>query len=546
MYIDSCKTRKYTRHLLRENYRKDGKVLHRTIANLSSCSEEEIDAMKLALKHKGDLSKLCLLSDNLKLEQGYSVGAVVLVYEIAKRLGIASSLGPTREGKLALWQVIARVIDQGSRLSAVRLASKCACCDILNMDAFNEDDLYSNLKWLEKNQATIENRIYKKRTENLRSNIYLYDVTSSYLEGTKNEFGMFGYNRDGKKSKKQIVIGLLCDEKGFPLSVEVFDGNTLDPKTFSSQIKKVAERFGADNVTFVGDRGMIKSKEIRALNSESFHYITAITKPQIETLLKNDIIQMELFDEEISEVTDNKIRYILRRNPSRANEIHLNREEKYLSLSKEQEKQNIYLLENPKAHVSAALKKIIAKAAKLKISSWVEITSSRRKININKVEEKLNEISELDGCYVIKTDLSPELATAEIAHRRYKDLAYVESAFRCSKTTELELRPIHVRKKSSTRGHVFVVTMAYMIARELARLWQDVNGTVQECLNELKTICSINIVIAGNVKCSKIPTPRADIKDLIDKAGVILPEVLPHRKIIVATRKKLTRETIVV
>ena len=542
MYIDSCKTRKYTRHLLRESYRENGKVLHRTIANLSSCSEDEIEAMKLALKHKEDLSKLCLLSDNLKLEQGLSAGAVILVYEIAKRLGIVSALGPSREGKLALWQVIARVIDQGSRLSAVRLASKCACCDILNIDSFNEDNLYSNLKWLANNQTVIENRIYKKRKAGTHSNIYLYDVTSSYLEGTKNEFGMFGYNRDGKKSKKQIVIGLLCDETGFPLSVEVFNGNTLDPKTLGSQIKKVSERFGAKNVTFVGDRGMIKSNEIKNLGSEGFHYITAITKPQIETLLKNDIIQMELFDEEISEVTDSNRRYILRRNPSRALEIHLNREEKFSSLEKEVDKQNTYLQEHPRAHVSAALKKVIAKAGKLKITSWVEIKSSRRKIKLNKVDVKLNEISELDGCYVIKTDLSPELATAQTVHARYKDLAYVESAFRCSKTVELELRPINVRRKHSTRGHVFVVTMAYMIARELARLWQDVNGTVQECLNELRTVCSINVIIAGHVKCSQIPIPRADIKDLIDKAGVVFPDVIPHKNVIVATRKKLTRK----
>jgi transposase len=543
MYIDTCKTKKYTRYLLRENYREEGKVKHRTIANLSHCTENEIEAMKLALKHKGDLSKLCLLSDNLELEQGLSTGAVLLVHEIAKRLGIVSALGSTREGKLALWQVIARVIDQGSRLSAVRLASKCTCCEVLNLDPFNENDLYSNLKWLEEKQHIIENRLYRKRVSERNSSIYLYDVTSSYLEGEKNELAMFGYNRDGKKSKKQIVIGLLCDDRGFPLGIEVFKGNTQDPKTFSTQIKKVAERFNAEKVTFVGDRGMIKSNQIKDLGEKNFNYITAITKPQIETLIKNDILQMELFDEDISEViTDGGIRYILRRNPIRAKEIEDVRNSKFNSLKVLTETQNSYLREHPKSYLNTAIKKITAKVEKLRISQWIRITSFGRKIKIEKIEEKVNEISELDGCYAIKTDLPAESADSFTVHSRYKDLAYVESAFRCSKTAELELRPIYVRKEASTKGHVFVVMMAYMIARKLAKLWSDVDGTVQECLNELKTVCCIDVIINGTVKCAKIPKPRADIKNLTDKAGVIFPKVIPGRNTKVATRKKLTRK----
>ncbi|MCP3924551.1 MAG: IS1634 family transposase [Desulfobacterales bacterium] len=544
MYIDTCKTKKYTRHLLRENYREDGNVKHHTIANLSHCSENEIEAIKLALKHKGDLSKLCLLSENLELEQGLSTGAVLLVHEIAKRLGIVSALGNTRDGKLALWQVIARVINQGSRLSAVRLASKCICCDILNLDSFNENNLYSNLKWLEEKQHIIENRLYRKRTAERNSNIYLYDVTSSYLEGDKNELAMFGYNRDGKKSKKQIVIGLLCDDKGYPLGVEVFKGNTQDPKTFARQLEKVADRFNAEHVTFVGDRGMIKSDQIKDLGSKNFNYITAITKVQIETLIKSDILQMELFDEDISEViTNSGIRYILRRNPIREKEIKEVRDSKLDSLKDLIEKQNAYLREHPKAYLKTALKKVAAKAEKLKISNWIDISGSRKKIRIEVLDEKLKKISDLDGCYAIKTDLPVKTADSFTVHKRYKDLAYVESAFRCSKTAELELRPIFVRREASTKGHVFVVMLAYIIARELAKLWHDVDGTVQECLDELKTVCCIDVIINGVIKCAKIPKPRADIKLLIEKANVIFPKVIPRKNVKVATRRKLTRKS---
>ena len=263
---------------MRESYREEGKVKHRTIANLSSCTPEEIEAIRLALSHKHHLAALVNLKEDLRLEQGLSVGAVWAVFSVAKRLGIVAALGSTRlpvavatqtgAGKLALWQVIARVIDQGSRLSAVRLAGSHAACDVLNLAKFNEDDLYNNLDWLRENQAKIEEHLFAKRNGRKRDQdkqqLFLYDVTSSYLEGTKNELSAFGYNRDKKKGKRQIVIGLLCDEAGIPLSIEVFTGNTKDPQTVSSQVTKVVQRFGGGKVTFVGDRGMISPLRSRS------------------------------------------------------------------------------------------------------------------------------------------------------------------------------------------------------------------------------------------------------------------------------------------
>ena len=289
MYLEKTKSQgKYTCYLLRETYRQDGKVMHRTIANLSGCSAQEIEAIRLALKHKDELTQqLSLPQQDIDLRQGLSVGAVWLVYAMSKQLGIAQALGPTRQGKLALWQIIARVLDQGSRLSAVRLAGRHAACDILDLERFNEDDLYANLDWLAEHQGQIEDRLFKKLYPEQTPGLYLYDVTSSYLEGTQNELGAFGYNRDGKKGKRQIVIGLLCSDLGQPLSIEVFTGNTSDVKTLASQIRKAADRFGGGQVTFVGDRGMIKGPQIACLRAphrqadlaeEGFHYITALTQ----------------------------------------------------------------------------------------------------------------------------------------------------------------------------------------------------------------------------------------------------------------------------
>ena len=324
MYVDSCTTKGpkgkiYTRHLLREAYREEGRVKHRTIANLSKCSGTEVEAVRLALRHKDDLAALLETADSGSLEQGPSVGAVLVVEGIAKELGVVGALGSSRQGKLALWQVIARVIDQGSRLSAVRLAGQHAACDILGLDGFDEDALYANLDWLCAQQGVIEDRLFRTFTPGDPSGLFLYDVTSSYFEGTHNELSAFGYNRDGKRGKKQIVIGLLCNGAGVPLSIEVFPGNTQDPKTVAAQVRKVASRFGGGDVTFVGDRGMLKSDQVEDVLEHGFHYITAITKPQIKALLGHGVIDMSLFDHGLGEVTTEAgLRYILRRNPVRA------------------------------------------------------------------------------------------------------------------------------------------------------------------------------------------------------------------------------------
>jgi len=550
MYVDTSTVKQgdkaYTRHLLRESYREGKKVKNRTIANISRCSAEEIAAIRLALRHKKNLSELATTGQGQAFlqKQGLSLGAVWSVYDLARHLGIVEAFGTTREGKLGLWQVIARVIDQGSRLSAVRMAGAHAACDVLGLGKFDEDDLYANLDWLCENQALIEDRLFRNLYRTEKPGLFLYDVTSSYFEGTRNELSAFGYNRDGKKGKKQIVIGLLGNETGVPLTVEVFTGNTQDPQTFGPQIKKVADRFGGQAVTFVGDRGMIKGPQIEQLSAEpyGFHYITAITKPQLETLLKKKIIQLDLFDQALAEVkTTEGLRYVLRRNPARAQEIQKSREDKRQVLQQAIAKQNQYLQEHPRAAVAVATRKIKARSERLKMSAWVLISASAREITLVVDHETLIEVAKLDGCYVLKTDLSEAAATKEVIHARYKDLALIESAFRTSKTVELELRPIHVRLASRTRAHAFVVMVAYRIVKELSLRWQHLNVTVQEGLNELATLCTMELLVDGVVKINDIPEPRPSVKALLKAAKVCLPKFLPCSGIHVATKKKLQR-----
>jgi hypothetical protein len=547
MYIDTSHITRggktYTRHLLRESYRAHGKVLHRTIANVSHCSAAEIEALRLALRHKEALEHLGTIQDAVTLKQGLSFGAVWTVYHVARRLGIEQALGTTREGKLALWQVIARVIDQGSRLSAVRLAMAHAACDVLGVGPFDEEALYDNLDWLAHRQATVEDKLFAQRTKTKSVSLFLYDVTSSYVEGTHNELAAFGYNRDGKKGKRQIVIGLLCDADGHPVSIEVFPGNTQDPQTFAAQITKVKARFGVTEITFVGDRGMIKGQQIEDLAKQGLHYITAITKPQIERLLRTGTLQMDLFDQEVAEVlADDGIRYVLRRNPVRAQEVRDTRHAKLATLQAQVAKQNHYLTDHPRANVQGALQKLVAKADKLRLADWVELTIEERAITLTINEGAQTEAAKLDGCYVLKTDLTPQQANKETVHDRYKDLASVEQAFRTCKTAHLEVRPIFVRREARTRAHAFVVMLAYQIIQYLTTCWSPLDITVEEGLHALTTLCLVEVAPTHAPSYHCIPTPRDALAQLLHRADITLPKGFALSGTRVSTKKKLQSE----
>src|SRR6266852_434645 len=481
----STNGKSYESIYLRESYRDGTHVRKRNIANLTYCDPKEIAAIELALRHKNNLTALASL-EQIELHQGPSVGAVWTVYQVAQQLGLRKILGEEFSGHLALWQVLARVLEQGSRLSAVRLAQVHAAGAVLGWQrGFNENDLYDNLTWLSAQQKDIENRLFARRGKE-KPQLFLYDVTSSYLEGDHNAFGAYGYGRDGKKNKKQIVIGLLCDQGGEPVSVEVFRGNTQDTQTFAAQVNKASERFGCERVTFVGDRGMIKSGQIADLVKVGFHYITAITKPQIATLLKAGILQMELFDSAVCEVAQDGVRYVLRRNPVRAEELAASRADKQARVEQLMVKRNGYLGEHPRAAVATAEKAVRARIQRLKIDDWLQVEVQGRTLVLRVDAGAREEAAQLDGCYVIKTDLPVSAASKQEVHDRYKDLTQVEQAFRTCKTTHLETRPIHVRTEAHTRAHVLVVMLAYLIRRVLSRAWAALDIRLPDVLPDVK------------------------------------------------------------
>jgi len=527
MYVERT-TRKngdkqYECFMLRECYRENGRVVKRTIANISHLNRDEIEALKLALRHK----QPGILPSEIKAKTGKIIGPALVVQELLKKGGIREALGTSRKAGLATWLIFSRLIEQGSRLSSVRLAERHDI-SILGLDEFDVNDLYDALIWLAEEQESVQQRLFKQRYGEKAPRLFLYDVTSSYLEGTQNQLAWWGYNRDGKKGKKQIVFGLLTDEDGEPIAVEVFEGNTADPTTFVKLVRGFGQRFGVQDVIFVGDRGMIKKLGIEALEAENFRYITAITKPQIRTLLERNTIQLELFESELEEVTDNGIRYILRKNPYRAEEIARTRQSKIEKLQAKSQLETDYLAKHQRAKTDSAVSRLQTLAEKLKIEGLVKIEVEDRKVTIVANQEEIARCSELDGCYVIKTDVPAIELNTTAVHERYKDLAQVERGFRTIKTGLLEIRPIWLRDEQKTRAHVFVCMLSYMISRQLEKLLLP-GETVQDLISELNRVADTKIMANGKVLPTK-PEPPARAAQILSQIGITLGSVPSKRR----------------
>lgn len=538
----------HAQYFLRQSRREGKKIIKTTLLNITSWGAKNCEAFAVILKNKRFMSQIAesitnpnpIVSSQSDLGlpphklpemiQGKSFGAVWLLSFLAKQIGLSDALGQSREGRLALWQILARTIDQGSRLSATRFARNHEI-DFLELGNFDENSLYRNLDWLAQNQSAIEMKLYNKRYAQSPCSLFLYDVTSSYFEGIKNELAAFGYNRDKKKGKMQIVVGLLCADNGTPVAVEVFEGNTSDTQTMYNQIRKTSEQFHAKNVVFVGDRGMIKSPQQKELSEMDFDFITALTKKQIEKLIKTNVLQLSLFDEELSEIIDNGKRYILKRNPVRVDEIQKNRQSKMFKLEAIIARRNLYLREHSRATLSAALKYCNDKLQRMNLQGWNQLTIDEpsRTIRIVTDKEKLQEISKLDGCYCLTTSLSVDELDKESVHTRYKNLAMVEEAFRTCKTGQLELRPIYVRKKSRTRGHVLVVMLSYLLIQELRGYWSTLDMTVEEGIELLETIGTVNVKLDSNCTALYIPKPQKEIQLLFSLTNIPIPDIIPSK-----------------
>jgi Transposase DDE domain len=538
----------YTSILLRGSYRVGSKVKSKTIAVLTRLPAHVLAAVRRAVSQPADsLSDVADASPgSLGLRSADSFGGVWTVDQVAQQLGIDRALGVTRQAHLGYWQVLARVVCPGvSLLGMVRLAASCAAAAVLAWRRpFNEDDLYANGAWLQDRQALIERRLWQARPAQAKDQLFLYDVTSSYLEGSYNALAAWGYNRDGKKNKKQLVVGLLTDSQGEPISTQVYRGNTNDLKTFGQQVAKIQKELGGQGVTLVGDRGMIRHDQKAAAQEAGFHFITALTKPQIQKLMAEKVLQMELFEEKVNEVIgEDGRRFVLRRNPSRQQELQRSREQKGQVVEQGVQKANAYLAEHPRAKASTQRRKLSALLQRLKISGWHKLTVKKDRLALSLDAPALNAAAQLDGCYVVETDLKARQADAQTVHDRYKDLALVERDFRTLKSGHLDFRPWFVCTEENTQAHALTSMLALKVRRHLERAWWPLEVTVEEGLRELGNLCVIELIHpqSGNVVARQLPQPNSRQTQLLAALNLVLPKTVPEAKVIVGTRKKINQ-----
>lgn len=495
--------------LLRESYREEGKVKTRTLSNLTHWKPEKLDALRKALRGE-------YLGPGTP-ESGKVFGTLFALKRLADELEITGALGHHEQAPLALFLVLARIAHGGSRLSAVRFAKQQAVEEVLNLEAFDEDDLYAALDWLEGEQTKIEQRLYKSYIDRCGTPpvLVLYDVTSSYFEGEQNELARFGYNRDGKRGKKQIVIGLLTADDGEPLAVRVFEGNTADPSTVATQIALLKTQFGIEEVVMVGDRGMLKAKGKQALKAEGWRYITALTDAQVRTLLKKGVLQTDLFDTDMTEVEHEGKRLILRRNEAVRHREQQRRDDKLTKLKQRIEERNAFVEAHVRAKPEAGLKQLQAWIKHHKLNAFVTITLTDRHIEMTINESAMQDSALLDGCYTLETNVSTDLMSPQTVEERYRDLQQVERNFRHLKTGFLEVRPIFLRKATRTKGHVFVAMLALKITRLFETKLRQAFGTtdaspdaltLDDALAALSRIIYLHYKEAGQV-ITRLPQP---------------------------------------
>ena len=514
--------------LLRESYREGGKVKTRTIANLTKWPPERITAMERLCKGEFDGWT------GGEVISGAVFGVLFALKHLADQVGITRVLGPSAEGRLALFLILARIAHGGSRLSAVRWAGQHAVSDVLGAEGFDEDDLYAALDWLAGQQARIERELYQAHVKRRGKPpaLVLYDVTSSYFEGESNELGAYGYNRDGKKGKLQIVIGLLTAEDGEPLAVRVFEGNTADPATVAEQITLLQEQFGVTEVVMVGDRGMIKAKGKAALSAAGLRYITALTDAQVRTLLKQGVLQPDLFDAHLCEVEHAGKRLIVRRNEAVQGREERRREDKLRHLQDQVNARNAFVAQSKRASAEKGLTRLLDWVKRHKLGRWVTLTLAERAIVCTVDDDAKVDDALLDGCYILETDVPHDRMDAATVDGRYRDLQQVERNFRTVKTTFLEIRPIFVRKASRTKAHVFVAMLALTIARQFEQSLRQAFGaigqeddaiTLDDALLALGRLTYLYTTDRTGERQAHLPRPDPLQSKILDALGLSIP-----------------------
>jgi transposase len=472
MYIEAVPNRNSPPAiLLRETYRQDGRFFKRTVCNLSHWPTAVVEGLRGVLKGG---TVIPAGQDAFTVIRSLPHGHVAAAVGIARKIGLESILGPdgNRSRDLVLAMLIGRILDPVSKLATARaLAPATASSSLgeaLGLGDVDDDELYAALDWLLVRQPAIEAILAKRHLTN--GMLVLYDVSSSYMEGRCCPLAKRGYSRDGRRGTLQIVYGLLCAADGCPVAIEVFDGNTADPKTLAPQIEKLKQRFHLDRVVLVGDRGMITEARITEdLKSAGLDWITALRAPAIKELVNSGALQLTLFDQrDMASITSPDFpgeRLIVCRNPDLAAERTRKREDLLAATEKDLAsiKAAIERKRNPLRGTAEIALKVgeVLNAHKMKKHFDLEITDAA--FSFARKTDAIAAEAATDGIYVVRTSLDKDtLGEADIV-RGYKSLSLVERGFRCIKTVDLHVRPVYHRLEDRVRAHVFLCMLAYYL-----------------------------------------------------------------------------------
>ena len=460
--------------LLRESFRENGKVHNRTIANLSHWPAEKIEAFRQLLK--GQYPGLLDLPSAFAIARSLPHGHVAAVLATMRHLQLDTVLDAqaSNERDRALALIAARLLEPSSKLATSRSLRPETCHHTLgtelHLGTLNEDDLYAAMDWLVARQASIEAVLARRHLR--QGTLVLYDLTSTYFEGHHCPLAQYGYSRDERRSNPQIVFGILSSAEGCPVAVEVFEGNTGDPKTVASQVVKLRERFHLERIILVGDRGMLTEKRIEQdlRPHEGLEWVTALRAPQIQKLVRQGAVQLSFFDEhDLAEVSQHPDypgeRLIFCRNPLLAAERQRKRGEllaaaekklKEIEAATQRRRQPLRSAEK----ISYLVGKALAPSKVEKYFRW-EITPQG--LRWQQDAERIARDAALDGIYVLRTSVAEQFLDTEQTVLAYKRLAAAERAFRSLKSVDLNVRPIYHRAPDRVRAHVFVAMLAYYV-----------------------------------------------------------------------------------
>jgi Transposase DDE domain len=476
MYVESVPNRNSPPAiLLRESYRDRGQIKKRTIANLSDWPSELVEGLRTLLKGG---KVMPANKETIIVRRSLPHGHVAAVLGTLRAIGLDRVLGPVgnRCRDLVIAMIVARLITPASKLATARMLDPATAAsslgDVLGLGDVDEDELYVALDWLGERQPAIEKALARKHLR--EGTLVLYDVSSSYLEGRCCELARLGYNRDGKKGKLQIVYGLLCAPDGCPVAIEVFEGNTADPRTLGAQIDKVKNHFALKHVVLVGDRGMITQARLDAeIEPAGLDWITALRAPAIKGLAEGGVLQMSLFDErDLAAITSPDYpgeRLIVCRNGDLARERTRKRQD--LLAATEDDLAAIAAAvartKKPLRGEAAIALKVGAVVNRHKMAKHFDLVIGEASFEFHRKVDAIAAEAALDGIYVVRTNVPAKALDDAATVGAYKKLAQVERAFRSLKTLDIHLRPIFHWSTPRVRAHVLLCMLAYHVEHHM-------------------------------------------------------------------------------